>query len=214
MPEGHVGIDKSYIDYVSWYDDVSYTFSFEPHNKYWTKYTKALWDQDCYNLKDTFKSIYDFQDYYNHNVLFYIDYAQAVSLQSSCIIPRGLNDIPDIPDIPDMQGISRSLSVDDVLLRPTGTIAQVEKGKSKNRSCCGFGFFQRIENVGQSIRSVIKTGSTVVTETGEELSKVVSSSQGEFQRQKFLFYRKVDHFMVDNREKQISLSKDDLQYKC
>ncbi len=172
-----------YRAYRSYYAD--FCSGFENHNKYWDQYTSVYWDQnpsihDDYDDYDD--KLFSFQDYYFRNVCYYFDgYA----------LPREINYKVNPAD---MQRIERFLSVDDKLMI-SRAIANSGKDKDKARSCCGFGFFQIAEEAQLMATTAVESAGKIVTETGEELSRIMPSSSNEHQKQSFLFFRSVARFI-------------------
>jgi len=174
-----VGFNMGYRAYRSYYAD--FCSGFENHNKYWDQYTSVYWDQNP-NIHDEYDDrLFAFQDYYFKNVCYYFD-GYAIQKELNYKFSPA-----------DMQKIARFLSVDDKLMI-SRAVANSDKDKDKARSCCGFGFFQVVEAQKMATTAAQSVGK-VVTETGEELSRIMPASSNEHQKQSFLFFKNAVRFI-------------------
>ena len=175
-----IGVNTGYSAYKSYY--ATRCNGFEYHNKYWDQYTTVYWDQNPSMHDDYDDKLFAFQDYYFRNVCYYFDgYA----------LPR---EISYKFNLTDMQRIERFLSIDDKLMI-SRAIANSGKDKDKVRSCCCFGFFQIAGEAQQMATTAVESVGRIVTETGEELSRIMPASSNESQKQSFLFFRSAARFI-------------------
>lgn len=162
-----LGTTQGYVSYRTYYG-TSYNVpsSSYQHNQYWNLYTKVYWDNnpDIHSLYSD--SLETFRSYYYQNVLYYYD---------GTVIPKEISNSP-----------IKAVVISD------SNAEQEAKEKAKERSCCGFTFFDGVQ---KSASSAADTVGRIVTETGEELSQVVSTANSNYHQGRQMFFAQVDEFV-------------------
>lgn len=154
------------------------------HNIYWDQYTNVYWDQNPQIHSDYDDDKWTFKDFYYKNVCYYVS-GYELSKELDYRI-----------DAVDMKKIMLFLSIPKESMHPTNAN---KKGTEnlKIRTCCGVDFFQAAKRAQQGALNAVETAGKVITETGEELTRIIPSTfQKESENVGVSFFRYANKLFV------------------
>lgn len=182
-----IGLRDSYFFYKSYFAQAGNDY-FYKHNNYWNLYTSMYWKQNEWMWSQYDNNPALFKEYYYQNVLHYRD---------AYALPKEINYKFNAAD---MRSIELSLSGEREL-EFSPIAAKVNKEEKESRICCGLSFFQTLGNVQKRVVSTADTIEKVVTEAGEELSRIVLTSGLEQQENRQRFFVAVNQLITGDEIK-------------
>jgi hypothetical protein len=187
-----IGLGDCYFFYKSYFaqewDDYFYK-----HNAYWNLYTNEYWRQNQWMWAQYDNNPATFQEYYYQNVLNYRD-AYALSREINYKF-----------NMTDMQRFA-VLGATRQELRTKQAAEKMNGEKKETRLCCGASFFSALDNAQKRVALAADTVGKVVTEAGEELSRIVSAARLERQEERQKFFVAINRFINGDEVKPSSLS--------